>query len=274
MANISTSPQTVSSPVSPRLKTAGLAAGVAAVAISALFLWIFVRLNLIEQLGDTAFIAVVALPLIAYALIVYSDRVSEVSAAGVAVKFEKFANAEVDARATSTDAEADIDSIQIIQKSSFEALRRRRDALSPKDKVAVTMRFGRRGYYSAKGVHDYLNILLGQDAEMPVIFVDDAGCFVASTMGTKLRDALSGAEQTSFIQAIEQGLPGGLAALSEVVALTTTSLKPKTTNSQALEAMLAEDAAVLISVDETNKPIGAVRRDAIMAQMLTTLASG
>lgn len=261
----------------PGLKSNGLWAGLLALIIGCAVLWLFNELGLNEALGDGTFIAVVALPLIAYALIVYSDRVSEVSAGGVAVKFANFANTEVDANPTSADAEADIGPISIIQKSSIDALRQRRERLSPKDKVALTIAFGRKNNYNKEDVHTYLNVLLAQDADMPVIFVDDAKRFVASTMGVKLRDALSqtapGRARHPFIKAIAAGVTKGLGQLADVVALTKTSLPPKTSNAEALQAMLAEDVSILVSVDDAGQPVGVVRREEIMARMLTALAS-
>ncbi|WP_350334347.1 hypothetical protein [Coralliovum pocilloporae] len=262
---------------SSKTKKIGLTASILSLIIGLIFLYLLVELGLLEKIGDGAFIALMFLPLIIYALVAYSERISEVSAGGIAVKFTQFAHSEVATRPTSSDAEADIHTINIIEKSSHEALRMRRDTLSPGDKVAITIHLGRGNYYSEGGIHHYLNILLAQDADMPVIFVDSDGLFIASTMGVKLRDALSDAQgreqQRRFIKAIEKGMPKGIRMLQELVAITTTSVEPKTTNSEALRAMLSEDVPVLISVDTTGKPTGVVRRDAIMAQMLVSLAS-
>ena len=237
----------------------------------------FVFMDLVETLKDGAFIAMVALPLIAYALVVFSDRVSEFSAGGIAVKFTEFANAEVEASEMSADAEADVESISIIEKGSFAALQQRREKLSPKDKVAMTIVLGRDNYYTQGGVLKYLNILLAQDADMAVIFVDSSGRFVASTLGVKLRDAFNqeqmGEPQYEFFDAIKKDGGEGLDALAQVVALTTVSITPKTTNSQALNTMIAEDAALLVSVDDAGKPVGVLRKDAIVAKMLAELAA-
>lgn len=258
-----------------RTKIAGVLAGVFALIGGFIILYLFDWLGLSDKLGDSAFIAMLALPLIAFALAVYSDRVTELTAGGIAVKFAQFANAEVDVRQTSVSAEADVETINIIEKSSLHALEQRRSRLLPGDKVAVTLQLGRHGYYSDRGVHHYLNVLLAQDAEMPVVFVDEDGRFAASTLGVKLRDALSddsyGERQQQFIEAIETSKPGNVDKLASIVAITEASLEPGTTNAQALEIMIAEDASVLISVDGAGKPTGVVRRDAIMAKMLAAL---
>ncbi len=257
------------------LKKDGLIAALLALLVGSAILYLFVYLGLVEKLGDGTFIAVIALPMIAYALIVYSDRVSEVSAGGVAVKFTEFANAEVSVRSASVDAEADIQPIQLIQKDSLQALRRRKESLFPEDKIAITFRFGQNSYYSPSAVSKYLHTLLAHDADMPVIFVDEDDKFVASTMGVKLRDALSpdiyDEQDVGMFSALEQNEIEGLKSLREIIAVNTKCIPPKTTNSTALEIFVSEDVPVLIAVDNSRRPIGVVRRDTMIAQMLSTL---
>jgi CBS-domain-containing membrane protein len=166
----------------------------------------------------------------------------------------------------------EIEDINIIEKSSMEALEQRRETLTPGRALAMTLQLGRRGYYNDRVIGDYTRTLLTFDPNLTVLFVDADGRFVASSNGASVMAAMQGGEQGQrLVDAIERA---DLLEIKRLVGHTTSAAKPGLTNAEALDIMRKDGVESLIAVDDSGRPVGIVRRDDIVARLLVKLASG
>lgn len=238
---------------------------------------IILALGLVLALGlkwtgiqdGVTFIALMVLPLVVYG--VASGMVAEFSApGGWGAKFRDVAGNAVDPAPLEADAEAEFERLSIVEKRGMSALEAHRATLEPGEPVAMTLVLGRSGYTPQASAR-YARVLLSVDPGLTVIFVDAEGRFVASASGASMLAALENEEQGwELIEAIGAG---DIARVEEHVGLTTESLEAGTTNAEALEAMLGIGASSLVVVDESERPVGVIRREDIVAKMLVKLAA-
>ena len=73
-----------------------------------------------------------------------------------------------------------------------------------------------------------------------------------------------------FLSAIESA---DVLKLRDLIVLTTTSVTPATTNSEALEMMLRDGVDSVVAVDERRRATGIVRRDEIVSRLMVKLAA-
>lgn len=184
----------------------GIIAGIISACVGIGLLLLFDQVADTKELGDSAFIALVVLPLTAYGLVAHSNRISKVSLPG-GPTFE-FLSERIAPPKTQFDSsidapvEGDVERGGMLHKESLAKLDALRGDIKSKENLALTLKFGRTGYYSANAIFLYLNAILSRDAQAQVIFVNESDEFVASTSGTELRDALSAASGPDFFQRI------------------------------------------------------------------------
>lgn len=214
-------------------------------------------------------IALLFLPMVIYLAV--SGDVSEVTGpGGFSAKFRDFAETEVEAKRLGGDAEAEIQSIQIVEKSSREALRRRMEHIGTDSNLVMTLELGRRSYYSPSAVRAYVEALRGKNDKLLIIFVSGDGDFIASSTASSFISAMQDHESANdLVQAIEDG---NIDQVGEQILLQYTSIPLGVSNATALRKLIDSGVDAMIAIDNRAKPVGIVRRDDIMAQMLVKLA--
>lgn len=232
-----------------------MAAGFLAIAIGVL---LYLRHHGIED--ATVLIAVLVLPVLIY--LVVSGDVSEVAGpGGFSAKFREVAEARV-------NAHAEIEEVQLIGKAHINALQSRARLLKPGVPVALSFRLG-AGYDSFM-IEQYIDALLRIDPRLTVVFISTDGDFQASSDGANVRAIIA---NDHFENELKQAITSSdLIALKELIAVSTRAIAPETTNAEALRIMLDDKVRSLVAVDAIGRPAGVVRRDDIMARMLTKLA--
>lgn len=228
-------------------------------------------LKWLDMLDSVIFIGLLFFPLLAY--LVFSDAVSEISGpGGWGATFRDVAQQPVEADPIRGDAVVEEEPLDIVTKSSIQALNRRGEAVG-KRPVALTLQLG-RAHYDAGAIRTYLRALLARDAALMVIFVDGQNRFVAATPGREMLSALEvdSGEETGrmLIEAVEAA---SLDGLRDYVSLSEARLKAGQSNSEALKLMLEENVRDLVVTDADDRPTGIVRREEIMAKLLVILTS-
>lgn len=227
--------------------------------------WALKRFQITDGVG---FITVILLPIAAYG--VASGFVAKITLpGGWAAEFRQIAAAKI---APSPLADA-VEDLSIIEKGGIAAIQGYRDSLQPGKPLAISLQFGRDGYYSQDAIAEYIRAFLTFDPDLTILFVDEAtGTFVASSNANSVLAAVEVAGgQQPFISALESG---DLDRLRSLVALTTATVSATTTNAEALQAMVADGVDSIIKTSDDRVAIGLVRRDEIVSRMMITLASG
>ncbi|MEM9316334.1 MAG: CBS domain-containing protein [Pseudomonadota bacterium] len=134
--------------------------------------------------------------------------------------------------------------------------------------MALSFRLG-AGYDSFM-IEQYIDALLRIDPRLTVVFISTDGDFQASSDGANVRAIIA---NDHFENELKQAITSSdLIALKELIAVSTRAIAPETTNAEALRIMLDDKVRSLVAVDAIGRPAGVVRRDDIMARMLTKLA--
>ncbi len=206
-------------------------------------------------------VAILIVPLIVY--LTASGAVTEIGGpGGLSAKFRAVAGAPV-------DTSADIDDLQFIARGQVQDLRGRARSLAPGKPVALTFRSGMP--YDRVTIEDYLELLLKIDRDLTIVFLDDQGRLVASADGPSVSSVINndhyGAE---FQKAAETA---DVAALRNLIPVTTTAIARNETNGSALRKMLEDRVRSMVAVDEGRRPVGVVRRDDVVARMMAKLTA-
>jgi hypothetical protein len=240
----------------------GLAIVVFLVAVSVA--WALKRFQITDGVG---FITVIILPIAAYG--VASGYVAKISLpGGWAAEFRQIAAARI----TPSPLSDAVDDLNIIEKEGLAGIKRYRESLHPGKPIAISLALGRPGYYSQDVIAEYIRAFLTFDPNLTVIYVDQVtGKFVASSNANSVLAAVEvkGGQQP-FIQALETG---NLESLRALVVLTTATVSETTSNSEALQAMVADGVDSMIKTDANGIAIGLVRRDEIVSRLMITLAA-
>jgi len=221
----------------------------------------------LDRLGrfeTTTFIALIFLPLIAYA--VFSGAVTEISGpGGWAAKFRTAARRAV-------DIDDEIEALNLVGKASLRSLDRQIDRLAPRGSVALQFISGKGAgapRYDPGAVHMYLDALRRIDPRMVIVVVDKDKKFQAST------DVMS----LERLQAIDSLMPDFLkylkdedfTAMRTLLPLTSQSVRRGQSNAEALHVMLQDKVETLVVTDEFERPVGVIRRDKIVARLMAEL---
>jgi hypothetical protein len=239
-----------------------LAIGVFVLAVG--MAWLFRHYQITDSVG---LIAVLVLPVAAYG--VASGYVAKISLpGGWAAEFRQVAAAKV----SPAPLVAEVQDLSVIEKGGVAAIREHLAGLVPGRPIAISLRLGRQGYYNEAAIAQYIRAFLRFDPDLTVIFVShDAGQFVASANGNAV---LAAAEVQDYDQRLLRALEAGdLAALRQVMVLTTATVSADTTNADALSRMVADGVDAMIKVDPAGKAVGVVRRDEIISRLMINLAA-
>ena len=226
--------------------------------------WALKRFQITDGVG---FITVMLLPIAAYG--VASGFVAKVTLpGGWAAEFRQIAAAKI-TPAPLADA---IEDLGIIEKGGIDAIQGYRESLQPGKPLAISLSLGRQGYYAQDVIVEYIRAFLTFDPNLTILFVDDSsGKFVASSNANAVLAAVELADgQQRFISALESG---DLDQLRSLIVLTTATVSETTTNTQALQAMVADGVDSIIKTNAEGVAIGLVRRDEIVSLLMITLAS-
>jgi hypothetical protein len=206
-------------------------------------------------------VAILIVPLIVYLTV--SGAVTEIGGpGGLSAKFRAVASAPV-------DTSADIDDLQFIARGQVQDLRGRARSLAPGKPVALTFRSGMS--YDRITIEDYLELLLKIDRDLTIVFLDDQGRLVASADGPSVYSVINNDHYgTEFQQAAETA---DIAALRNLIPVTTTAIARNETNGSALRKMLEDRVRSMVAVDEGRRPVGVVRRDDVIARMMAKLTA-
>lgn len=146
---------------------------------------------------------------------------------------------------------------------------------------ALTLKLGHGGY-RPRALRDYLRLMMAFDPLVPVIFVEGGGRFQGSTLGLKLAAVLGDANSpeaddpdlaasSAIVAAI---IDDDMARVQELVSITQEYVLPEETNREVLAKMLDQDVPLLIMLDRTDgRPTGIVKRDPLVAKMMTQLTA-
>lgn len=226
--------------------------------------WALKRFQITDGVG---FITVILLPFIAYG--VASGYVAKITVpGGWAAEFRQIAAAKI----APSPLPVEVEDLGIIEKAGIEAIRGYRENLQPGKPLAISLSLGRGGYYSPEAIAAYIRAFLTFDPNLTVLFVDaETGSFVASSNANSVLAAVevTGGEQP-FIAALERG---DLDLLRRLIVLTTATVSSSTTNTEALQAMVADGVDSIVKTNEAGVAVGLVRRDDILSRLMITLAT-
>ena len=139
----------------------------AAVLIAAVGILFLVK-QLLGSVDGSAFVAILLVPLIVYALA--SGRLAEFSGpGGWGAKFRSAATSQVETSDIIENAEA----LQAVEKGGLRHLRDAVERLNPDLPNALTLRVGRRGYYVPDAIVRYLKTLMAVGPSTYVVFVGE-----------------------------------------------------------------------------------------------------
>ena len=216
--------------------------------------------------NDFGALAILLLPMAAYGVL--SGRVSRLTApGGWEAEFRQTARAPAETRAA-LESPAHGDELLMVAKGGLGELADKLSALDPEKPVSVVFRLGQAGYV-ASAMAAYLRAFLAHDPQLSVILVDPEGRFAASASAVSLLAALETPDPWQIEQALAEA---DLKALSHHLRLVSEGARPGLTHAQALETMTRLGVDALVSLDETGRPMGLVRRDRVMARLMEGLA--
>jgi hypothetical protein len=245
-----------------------LAVVVSAVVLLAAVGVLFLMKRLLGSVDGSAFVAILLVPLIVYALV--SGRLAEFSGpGGWGAKFRLAATSQVETSDIIENAEA----LQAVEKGGLRNLRDAVERLNPDLPNALTLRVGRRGYYAPGAIVQYLQTLMAVGPSTYVVFVGETnGQFLGSASASQVIALLeSDATRGEFMSELERG--NVETAFQGYDFLVRQSLSPGDSNKMALQKFLDTNAQALVVVSsDAKKPIGIVDRDRLMTRLMVNLA--
>ncbi len=229
-------------------------------------------LTLVKQLlgsvDGSAFVAILLVPLIVYALV--SGRLAEFSGpGGWGAKFRTATTSQVE----TSDITENIVALQAIEKGGLRQLSDAVKRLKPDLPNALTLHVGRRGYYVPEAIVKYLKTLMAAGPSTYVVFVDETkGQFVGSANASQVIALLeSDATVGDFMRELAQGSDEN--AFQGYNFLVRQSLSRDDSNKIALQKFLDTNAQALVVVSsDGQKPTGIVDRDRLMTKLMVKLA--
>ena len=231
-------------------------------------LWILTVLFGSELRPDSTLLFIALIPFIVWLIV--SGRIAEIAGpGGIGIKLRNIAEKPV----TSEDKiTIEVERAQVIKKGGLQNLRAE---ISAKHPSTLSFVLGKRNYYNAKVVRDYLNVLQREPGFRFVLFVDSH---------RKFRGIMKASEFERMLTSTN-GEPTDLNSDYEVVRmLETGSILPRpgvvtdylektSTNKEALELMEKAYTDFVPVVDEQREYIGVVTQEGIMRKILTKLLS-
>lgn len=226
--------------------------------------------KLLGSVDGSAFIAILLVPLIVYALA--SGRLAEFSGpGGWGAKFRSATTSQVE----TSDIIENVEELQAVEKEGLRHLRDAVERLNPDRPNALTLRVGRHGYYVPEVIVKYLKALMAVGPSTYVVFVrEQNGQFVGSANASQVIVLLeSDATIDDFMRELERESSAN--AFQSYDFLVRQSLSPGDSNKMALQKFLDTNAQALVVVSsDGQKPIGIVDRDRLMTKLMVKLAGG
>jgi hypothetical protein len=217
------------------------------------------------KIGDSAtFIALLLVPLLVYGIV--SGKLREFSGPGG--WGAKFQEAAAD-RVKPTPVTACIQDIQVVQKGGMQALQQAGQNLESGKPIALTLQLGKQDY-DATALRRYIEVLRIADPEATVLFLDQAGGLVAYAEATTILGLLEDQEQSNRL--IEAIRGSNIPSLRQLPGFCWQSITKERSNAQALQLMRELNARTVVVVDNDKRPVGVVKRDHIIAELLVELA--
>ena len=240
-----------------RAMIAAIAYAAAGIALAVLFKALGV------DLGVTFAILMLS-PVLLY--LIASGSISEFSGpGGFGAKFRDIAAAPVKTAAT-------IESLEFVSKENQQALITRARGLTPGRPVALTFVLNDpAAFYVPQAIENYIHTLRKIDPDLSVVFINPNGTFAGSTDGARVEAVLSNDHfGMEFVTAVQVG---DLAKLRELVSASLRNVSESASNADALRIMNEDGVKSLISVDAQQRPTGVIRRDRIVAELLSAMAA-
>lgn len=217
------------------------------------------------KFGEAAILGiVVAAPLVLY--LVASGDVTEIGGpGGFMAKFRADARAPV-------DTAADVEALEIVAKAALNQSNKMSPVgVRPGAPIALTLRLSDpTANYNANAIEQYILSLTKLDADVTVIFITTDGLFKASTDGAAVVAIVNNDHfSTELKNAIRTG---DIAKLRTLVPISDKAVEKSESNASALKRMMDSNVRSLVAVDGTGRPVGVVRRDRIVAKLVSSLA--
>lgn len=214
------------------------------------------------DLSVTYAIIVVA-PLLIY--LILSGDVSEIAGpGGISAKFKADARAPV-------DATAEIEALELVAKAAMNPTALNKRPFRPGAPIALTLRLADpASFYDRYAIENYILALNKVDADVTVIFISVDGLFKASTDGAAV---LSIVNNDHFGQEMQDAIQtGDVAKLRTILPISEKAVEKAESNARALKKMIDAGVKSLVAVDASGRPVGVVRRDRIVATLVSSLA--
>lgn len=215
-------------------------------------------------MDSATFIALLVIPFFVYGIA--SGKLRELSGpGGWGAKFQEIAAERVDP----TPVTACLQDIQLVQKGGIQALREAGQHLQKGKPVALTLQLGRQDY-DLGALRAYLETLRIADPETTVLFLDGGGGMVAYAEASAVLGLLGEPQQgQQLLDAIKSA---NVPYLRQLPGFCWQSITTERSNAEALQLMRELNARTVVVVDSEKRPVGVVKRDNIIAQLLVQLA--
>lgn len=216
-------------------------------------------------LGDTALIAILLLPLLAYGVV--SGDIRELTGpGGWGAKFREVAGKMVDPIAISQEA-------TFFQKGSIRELTEFAEKLEIGKPIALTLTLGKGGFYEPIIIGKHIQVLSGYDPDMSVIILDTDARFFAVATGKYVLNILNGEEEIEYREKFMTALRSDDGReFDKLQGVLNISIRSDESNSSALQKMQEKNTSRLVVVSSENRPIGLLLRDRIVTQLLVKLS--
>ncbi len=228
--------------------------------------WIAAEFTEIE--GEAVLVSLLLAPVLVYVIVSGKLEVLK-GPGGLEAKFTKTARQPVSA--TSETVAPSVDDMDVLAKEGVTALERKREELSEAKPIVMTMTVGRRNYYSRPILLQYLDTLSRLRSFKFVVFIDDAGRFLAYMPAWAVKEVL-GVDYLGdeFVNAVNEGRTHQLFRYPGVV---TRTISVRSSNVEALRMMTEENLNALVVTGEGGKLEGIVERDQLVGRMMLSLTS-
>lgn len=218
------------------------------------------------ELGDGTFIALLILPLLVIA--VGMGFLQEFSGpGGWGAKFREIANTKVEPEQIVAEQ---MQELQVVEKMGTDRLPFLAQSIGTERPAAIKLYLGRRSYYGAEAISQYIKALSSVNPDLYVLIVDEADKFIAMASGESLLKLLrTTPDVKSFMDALSNGDRG---FFDSSFVFQTQTVDIDLSNRDVLAIMQKTNCDAIAVVDSDRVVRGTVRRDQIVAKLLLTLA--
>jgi hypothetical protein len=240
------------------------AIGLSLLFLTAGFLVVWLTKSVVGIDGDVIFVSLLLIPVLVY--LVLSGRLEELRGpGGLEARFTRVAQESV--TIAKQAIAPSIQAMDMVRKAGLEELTRLRAEIDESRPTVMTIELG-RGHYTSDAVTGYLDFLSQFRNFKFVVFLDQAGSFVAYMPQWAVRGMLSKPElKSGFIDAINRNARDDLRRYPGLIQ---DAISSDATNAEALREMERLNLEALLVVDG-NTPRGVVEREQILSRMMLAL---